>query len=102
MLPLPPRYYNRLQREAGPLLIPPLQERPGFSLVHPGAPAAGLREIRPNGVLRSSPAGAAPSLRRAASAWRGPATVAPPRPGSSPSAYSAPAQAATPSTPLSP
>src|SRR5215217_6556281 len=48
-------------------------------------------ELRHDGVLRSSPAGVAPPLRRAVSAWRGSATVAPQRQGSSPSAYSAPA-----------
>ena len=38
-------------------------------------------ELRHNGVLRSSPAGDAPSLRRAASAWPGSTTVLPQRPG---------------------
>jgi hypothetical protein len=31
----------------------PLQERPGFSLVHPGVLEPRLRELRHNGVLRS-------------------------------------------------
>jgi hypothetical protein len=52
MHPLPPRYYNRLREKPG-APYPPLQEQPGFSLVHPGPPGAGLRELRPNGVLGS-------------------------------------------------
>src|ERR687890_2342470 len=40
-----------------------------------------LCEVRPNGVLGSWREGAAPSLRRTASAWPGSTTVFPPRPG---------------------
>jgi hypothetical protein len=51
--PVPPRYYNRFQRKRG-APYSPLLERPGFSLVLPGPPAAGLRELRPNAVPGSS------------------------------------------------
>ena len=63
------------------LFIPPLQEQPGFSLVHPGPPGAGLRELRPNGVLGSphSPGPTPLSIPRThMRAWRGTSTSATP------------------------